>query len=330
MKIILYVFIAMILLTLVTVGCAPQEAEEVPDEVRIQLKWVHQAQFAGLYEAQESGYYTEENINVEFIEGGPGINVIGALINDQADFVISTPENLIKSRSEGMPIKAIAAIYRRSAATFVSMAGSGITGPSDFLDKKIAVLDYQEFEIMFYSMIEKLGLDLSRIKLEPFDPEYVEFLNGNIDITPSYLTGGVSIIQEKGYDLNIIFPSDYGIHFYSDILIANEDLISQNPDLVTRFLRATLSGWKDAIGDTESAIKTTLKYAKIKDYDLQSTMMNSQVPLIHTGEDQIGWMKDEEWQMMYEILLEQKIINTSIDWHDLYTMEFVNKTYGRE
>ncbi len=210
------------------------------------------------------------------------------------------------------------------------MAGSGITGPSDFLDKKIAVLDYQEFEIMFYSMIEKLGLDLSRIKLEPFDPEYVEFLNGNIDITPSYLTGGVSIIQEKGYDLNIIFPSDYGIHFYSDILIANEDLISQNPDLVTRFLRATLSGWKDAIGDTESAIKTTLKYAKIKDYDLQSTMMNSQVPLIHTGEDQIGWMKDEEWQMMYEILLEQKIINTSIDWHDLYTMEFVNKTYGRE
>lgn len=330
MKIILYVFIVMILLILVTVGCTPQEVKEPPDEVTVQLKWVHQAQFAGLYEAQENGYYAEENINVKFLEGGPDIDKFEPLINGQADFTLDSPENLIKKRSQGIQIKAVAAIYRRSATVFISMADSGIINPRDFLDKKIAVLENQPYEIQLFSLIKKLGLDLSRLRLEPHDSEFIGFYNGDVDITVTYLTGPVQKMKEDGYKINLIFPSDYGIHFYSDILIATEDLISQNPDLITRFLRATLKGWKDAIGDTEAAVETTLKYVKIKDHDLQSTMMNSQVPLIHTGEDQIGWMKDEEWQMMYEILLEQKIINAPIDYQDLYTMEFVNKIYGGE
>ena len=328
MKTITIVCMAVLLLILSTVSCTPQEVKEPPDEVTVQLKWIHQAQFAGLYAAQEKGYYAEENIKVSFIEGGPGIDRIEALISGQVDFIIDSPETLIINSSQGIPLVAIAAIYRQSAAVFVSMADSGIIRPFDFLDKKIAVLDNQAYEIQLFSLIKKLGLDLSRMNLKSFDSEYVEFYNGDVDITPSYLTGGVSKMRELGHDINIIFPSDYGIHFYSDILVTTENMISQDPDLVTRFLRATLKGWKDAIGDTESAIETTLEYAAIKDPELQSTMMESQVPLIHTGEDHIGWMKDEEWQMMYDILLEQKIIDTPLDYKELYTMEFLNIIYG--
>ncbi|MHB1442795.1 MAG: ABC transporter substrate-binding protein [Candidatus Humimicrobiaceae bacterium] len=319
--------VSVILLALFISACKPQEIKKPPDEVTVQLKWVHQAQFAGLYVAQDKGYYADENINVKFIEGTKDTNLVEQLISGQADFIITSPENLIISCSQGVPIKAIAAIYRRSPVAFVSMADSQIIQPRDFIGKILAVLEYRDSEIQFYALTKTLGLDISKMKLIPWNSNYTEFYNGDADVTYVYITAGLIKMQQKGYKLNLIWPGDYGIKFYSDSLVTTEKMISQNPDLVTRFIRATLKGWKDAIEDTESAVEITLKYAKIKDKDMQLAMMDAQVPLIHTGEDYIGWMKGEDWQLMYQTLLDQKLINAPMDYSKLYTAEFLNKIY---
>ena len=327
MKKIVIICMSVMLLILFMAGCTPQEVKEPPDEVTVQLKWVHQAQFAGLYVAQDKGYYADENINVKFIEGGAGVDLTEPLINGQADFSIIPPEQLIIERSQGTPLKAIAATYRRSPVIFISMADSGIMNPDDFIGKTVSLLGQPEAEIQFYAMMKKLGLDISKVKLIEYNAEYTEFYNGDADVIYVYITAGLIKMQQKGYKLNIIWPGDYGVKFYADLLVTTENMIYQNPDLVKRFLKASLEGWNDAIGDSESAVETTLKYAKIKDKDLQLAMLDAQVPLIHTGEDYIGWMKDEEWQAMYETLLGQKLINAPMDYNKLYTMEFLNKIY---
>jgi NitT/TauT family transport system substrate-binding protein len=327
LKKIAIICISILLLVLFIAGCTPQEVKKPLDEVTVQLKWVHQAQFAGLYMAQEKGYYSDENINIKFIEGGSGISLTEPLMNGQADFSILSPEELIAKRSEGLPIVAIATTYRRSPVIFASMADSGIMRPADFIGKTVSLLGQTEAEIEFYAMMKKLGLDISKVKLIKYNPEYTEFLNGDADVMYLYMTAGLIKVQQKGYKLNLIWPGDYGVKFYADTVITNENLISQNPDLVTRFLRATLKGWKDTIGDSEAAVETTLKYAKIKDKALQLAMMDAQVPLINTGEDHIGWMKAEEWQAMYQTMLDQKLISAPLDYNKLYTMEFLNKIY---
>jgi NitT/TauT family transport system substrate-binding protein len=327
LKKIAIICISILLLVLFIAGCTPQEVKKPLDEVTVQLKWVHQAQFAGLYMAQEKGYYSDENINIKFIEGGPGISLTEPLMDGQADFSILSPEELIVKRSEGLPIVAIATTYRRSPVIFASMADSGIMRPADFIGKTVSLLGQTEAEIEFYAMMKKLGLDISKVKLIKYNPEYTEFLNGDADVMYLYMTAGLIKVQQKGYKLNLIWPGDYGVKFYADTVITNENLISQNPDLVTRFLRATLKGWKDTIGDSEAAVETTLKYAKIKDKALQLAMMDAQVPLINTGEDHIGWMKAEEWQAMYQTMLDQKLISAPLDYNKLYTMEFLNKIY---
>jgi NitT/TauT family transport system substrate-binding protein len=319
--------ISAMLLIIFVAGCVPQEVQKPPDEVTVQLKWIHQAQFAGLYVAQDRGYYTDENINIKFIEGGSGISLTGPLINGRADFSILSPEELIVKRSEGLPIVAIATTYRRSPVIFASMADSGIVHPADFIGKTVSLLGQTDAEIEFYALMKKSGIDISKIKLIKYNPEYTEFLNGDADIMYLYITAGLIKIQQKGYKLNLVWPGDYGVKFYADTLVTNENIVSQNPGLVTRFLRATLKGWEDAIGDSESAIEATLKHAKIKDKDLQSAMMDAQIPLINTGEDYIGWMKAEDWQAMYETLLDQKLINTPMDYNKLYTMQFLDKIY---
>lgn len=314
------------------VACGQQPEDKKLDEITVQLKWVHQAQFAGLYVAQEKDYYAGENLKVNFLEGGQGIDSTDAVISGKAQFGVVAPEDVLISRSRGVPLKAIAAIYRRSAVVFLALADSHITRPRDFLGKTVASGGeggaVRDFEFQFIALVKKLGLDLSKISVVPNDPKYTAFIKGDVDVTAAFSTGGLVFLRQKGLKLNIIWPGDYGIHFYSDILVTTDETIKEKPDLVTRFLRATLKGWQDAIGNSEEAVATTLKYAQVKDPQFQTAMMEGLLPLVHTGEDHIGWMKPTVWQGMYDILLEQKILNAPFDVNQGYTMHFLEEIYG--
>jgi NitT/TauT family transport system substrate-binding protein len=325
-------FAGLFLSCLLLVGCGESQPPKTPDEVRLQLKWVHQAQFAGFYMAQEKGYYGEENIKVTFLEGGLNIDIAQRVVSGQADFGVLTPEFICMARSQGAPLTAIAAIYRHSAVAFVSMADSGIVRPSGFMGKTVATGDpsgsQNDFELQFHAMMKKLGLDVSQVKIVPYDPAYTAFYNGQVEVTPCYSTGGLIRLRQKGLKLNLIWPSDYGIHFYSDTLATTERLISERPDLVTRFLRASLKGWREAVEDYRQAVTVTLKYAQVSDPELQTAMMEAQLPLVHTGEDRIGWMKAEVWHGMYRMLLEQDLLAGPFDVDGAYTLQFLKEIYG--
>ena len=90
---------ALLLVVVLLTTCRPQEARRPPDQVTVQLKWVHQAQFAGFYLAQERGYYAEEVIEATFVEGGPGIDIVGQVITGGGRFrsghargIVPTPQ----------------------------------------------------------------------------------------------------------------------------------------------------------------------------------------------------------------------------------------------
>jgi NitT/TauT family transport system substrate-binding protein len=320
-----------LLTTLLSCQASPQ-LQPSPDEVKLQLKWIHQAQFAGFYMAQENGYYARENIKVTFMEGGENIDVIQRIASGQADFAVIAPETILMSASRGTSLVAIAAIYRLSPIVYVARADSGITRPRDFLGKTVATIDLsgsqKDIEVQFYAMMKKLDLDVSRVKVIPWDPAYKAFYNCEADVTSCYSTSGLITMRQKGLKLNLIWPSDYGIHFCSDTLVTTDRLVAQNPGLVTRFLRATLKGWQDAIEDYYKAVTVTLKYTGVKDQQFQTAMMEALLPLVYTGEDHIGWMKPADWQEMYDILLEQDLLAKPFDVKQGYTMQFLEEIHG--
>lgn len=312
-------------------GCTAPIEQGGADKVRVQLKFKHQAQFAGLYWALEKGYYQEENLEVEFIEGGRGIDLVAPVVSGEAQFGIASSDLILARRSEGIPVTAIAAIYRRSAATYVSRKGSGIVRPHDMVGKKVAVYskNAKEYEFQLKAMLTRLNLDISQIELVDLDHQYEKFITGEVDITGAYVTGGALRLENKGVKLNYIWPSDYGIDFYSDTLFVNDSLLENDSDLILRFLRATLKGWNGAIRNSEQAVDITIKFAAIKDKKLQTAMMDAQHPLIYTGEDHIGWMSKRVWSGMNTILFDQGVIDTPItDINSVYTMRFLNSIYG--
>jgi NitT/TauT family transport system substrate-binding protein len=312
-------------------ACSRQEPPKPPDAVTVQLKWVHQAQFAGLYVAQEKGYFAEEGLKVGFLEGGQGIDSAQALITGQADFAVITPEDILIRRSQGADIVAIAAIYRRSAVVYLSVPGTGIVRPSDFAGKTAAVTGrdgaVRDLEFQFHALVKKQGIPLDTVRCLPYDPDYTAFIQGDVDITAAFLTAGVVKLRQNGYLPNIIWPGDYGIHFYSDTLATTETMIARHPDRVTGFLRAVLKGWREAIGDPESAVHLILKYARLPDPRLQTAMMDAQLPLVHTGSGPIGWMEPDIWQGMYQVLTEQGLIVAPVDVQRAYSMAFLKSIY---
>ena len=76
-------------------------------------------------------------------------------------------------------------------------------------------------------------------------------------VWPGYLINEVLAAKEKGFDVNIVSPSDFGIDFYADTLFTTEKMLKDKPDLVRKFMTATLKGWSDAISAPEDAARTT-------------------------------------------------------------------------
>jgi NitT/TauT family transport system substrate-binding protein len=105
-------------------------------------------------------------------------------------------------------------------------------------------------------------------------------------------------------------------------------MIAEQPEIIDCFLRATLKGWQTAIGDPDAAALTTLSYAKGSDLKTQTAMMVSLLPLVHTGEEKIGWMKEEMWQQMADVLVDQGIIHGLPGGvRGAYTMRFLKAAY---
>src|SRR4030042_149585 len=223
------VSVGLLLSGILLLGCEPSQPKKVPDEVKLQLKWVHLPQFAGFYMAQEKGYYAQEAIKVTFLEGGQGINNALNVTSGKADFGVLSPEDILMKRSQGESLTSLTAIYRRSAVVFAAMADSGIVRRSDFIGKRVAIrYEQKDFDLRFYAMMKKLGLGSAKLKIVNFDPNYVAFYKGEVDVTATYATTGLIKMRQKGLKLNLIWPSDYGIQFYSDTLAATDRLISEH------------------------------------------------------------------------------------------------------
>jgi NitT/TauT family transport system substrate-binding protein len=130
---------------------------QAQDEVKLQLKWVTQAQFAGYYVAQAKGFYTEENLNVTILPGGPDIAPSQVIAGGGADVVIDWMPSALAAREKGLPLVNIAQPFASSGLMLTCLKETGITTPADFADKTLGVWYYGN-EYPFLSWMSQLGL----------------------------------------------------------------------------------------------------------------------------------------------------------------------------
>lgn len=317
-------------LIIIMMGCGVDGGQSTPEpaSVSVRLKGLHQVQFAGMYVAQEEGYYTEEGLTVTFDPVALKQQLsYEKVLTGENDIGVAAPEELIIARSQGKPVQAIAVVFQLNPVVFMAPKEAGINSPNDFVGKTVGLSPGQG-TIMYEAMMANLYVDRTKINEIQDLTFFFKKCWESADACVDYATNGLALARQEGLEFTTIWPAEYGVSFYGDVIFTTDEFIKKHPDVVERFVRATLKGWQKAVDDPELGTTHTLAFDRDLDKALQLSALEASLPLIDTGQDQIGRMNPVIWQQMYDILLEQGFFTEAFDVTTVYTNEFVEKAYA--
>ncbi|MDO8485730.1 MAG: ABC transporter substrate-binding protein [Candidatus Limnocylindrales bacterium] len=306
-------------------SAAPSGAAAL-DEVRLQLQWVPQAQFAGYFAAVEQGFYEANGIKLTIVDGGPDVipQQAGSAANGP-EFTISWVPKVLEAR-EGTPasdLVDIAQIFQRSGTLSVSWKDSNITSPADFKGKKIGVWDFgNEFEVTAGAKKAGLeqGTDYEKV-IQPFDMTLL--LSEQIDVAEAMIYNEYAQVLEsknpetgKLYqpgDLNVINWNDEGVAMLQDALFARASWLAKagNEDIAVRFLKASFQGWIYCRTNPADCIQYTVKAGSTLGTGHQTWMMNEINALAWPSPNGIGIMDPAKWQQTVDVSLGAGIIKAA-------------------
>jgi NitT/TauT family transport system substrate-binding protein len=308
-------------------------AQEDVATVRVQLGWVHEYSAAGFYMAGANGHYGAENLNVELLEGGFGengyIDPIANLLAGEADFANTDLLTLMEARAQGMPIVALATINQRSPSSIISMPEQEILTPEDLVGKTVAVAEGGA-RIGLEAMLGTVGIDPADVNIvDRTDFGVDPLINGDVDALGGWIINEGVLLEEAGYEPNYIVLSDYGVDTYNTLIVTTEDMIANNPDVVERFLRATIQGHEDVIADPDKAAEVTLTYDPELVYEEQFNRINAFLPLMKPAGSQVGVIVPEVFDYNQQMLLDAGVLEAPLeDLSAAYDLSFLEAIYG--
>lgn len=299
--------VAVLLGALVPAG--PAAGQVPPADLRIQLKWTHQFQFAGYYAALDQGYFRDAGLNVELVEGGPALNPTDEVLAGRAEFGIGT-SGLLTSRSRGRPVVAVAAIFQHSPFILLTRYDPAIRTPRDLRSRTVMVEPYAE-ELVAYLHAEGVGLDTLQVIEHSGDP--LDLINGSATAMTAYTTTEPFILGEAGIPYRIFDPKLAGIDFYGDTLFTTEAFAARHAPVVAALREAVIEGWRYALRHPEATVDLILR-------DYQPTLSREHLQfeaaeirrLLIPDMVEIGYMNAERWERIAEAfrvagLLEQEV-----------------------
>ncbi len=256
------------------------------EKITLQLKWLHQFQFAGYYAAKEKGFYKEVGLDVDIKERELNKNNIEQVINKEADYGIAD-SILLLYKAKNKPVVLVSPVFQHSPSILMSLKKSEINSPYK-LDKKNMIFyenDTDGFAIL--SLLKKLNVKPNIIRMREKD-DYKKLLNGEIDVMPGYLSNEPYYFQKQNIPINIINPSNYGFDLYGDMIFTTQDEVKNNPKRVKKFKEASLKGWIYALENKEEIIELIInKYNSQKNYEqlmieakaIEKMISNDTIPL---------------------------------------------------
>ena len=308
-------------LAIVVAACGGDEGVTTPecdetDEVRLQLQWFAQSQFAGYYVAQDKGFYADQCLDVTILEGAVEIVPQQVLATGGAEFGLAWVPKALVSREAGADIVNIAQVFERSGTLEVSFKESGIESPADWAGKKVGNWGFgNEYELT--AAIEKFGVQNVELVGQSFD--MLALLNGEIDAAEAMIYNEYAQVLEainpatgqlyQPGDLNVIDFNDpaVGTAMLQDAVWVNSEWIDEdgNEDIAIRFLKATFRGWIHCLDSFDECVTVVLNNGSTLGESHQQWQLNEILGLIFPATNNIGVMNEDLWDQTVEVATSQ-------------------------
>jgi NitT/TauT family transport system substrate-binding protein len=282
--------------------------------VKLQLQWVSQAQFAGYYAALDQGYYADEGLDVEIVEGGPDIVPQDVLAAGDVDYAISWVPKVLGSIEQGAGITDVAQIFERSATTQVSFKDKDITSPTDFAGKNVGSWGYgNEWEL--FAGMQKEGVGVGDINLVQQAFDMNALLSGDIDAAQAMTYNEYAQVLEtvnpdtgelyQPEDLNVVDWNDVGTAMLQDAIWAQTDKLGDAAydEQTVAFIKASIKGWVFARDDAQAAADIVTASGSQLGTSHQLWMTNEVNKLIWPSTDGIGMIDEAAWNQTVDIAM---------------------------
>jgi NitT/TauT family transport system substrate-binding protein len=314
---------------LLLAAATPLHAE---DKVTLGTDWKAEAEHGGYYQAIATGIYKKYGLDVALRPGGPQVNQAALLAAGRLDFD-EVPNSFISLNfvNEKIPMVAVAAMFQKDPSVLIAHQGVGNDSLAALKGKPIMI--GADTRVGWWLFLKaKFGYTDDQIR--PYTFNVAPFLVDKQAIQQGYVTSEPFLIEQHGEKPLVFLLADAGYSSYGSIIETSEKLAREKPDLVQRFVNASIEGWYSYLYGNPAPANALIKKdnPEMTDAVLAYAVAHmKEAGIVDSGDAKthgIGAMTEARWRDFFDVMAQQGLYPKTLDDRRAYTLAFVNKGVG--
>jgi NitT/TauT family transport system substrate-binding protein len=298
------------------------------DKASLRLNWVLIGQHPPYYLGVKRGFYKEEGIELTINEGRGSGAAVQLVANGDDTFGLADAGAVIAGRAKGAPVKVIMSLFRTSNLSVTCRQDASVKSLTDLYGKKVAVTAGDALHQMWPGLIGSNNLDGGKISLVFMDPasKPLAVLDGRTEC----LLGGVDdqavTIESQGRKVDVIRFADNKFNTMTVSVFTNDKVITEKPDLVRRFVKATARSWQAATEDPAAAIDAAAEAKPGINKDILRAQLEASLKLVPPPDGSkmpFGSAPASYWEQTLDILKKYQGLKTEAAVADHYNYSFL-------
>jgi NitT/TauT family transport system substrate-binding protein len=311
----------------------PVAAQTKLDKVSFGTNWVPEAEHGGFFQAVADGTYAKYGLDVTIVPGGPNDNNRMLLIAGKLDFFM-TANTLMSfdAVANNVPVVSVAAIFQKDPEIFLTHPESKVTKLEELKPLTLYV-SKEGISSYFQWLRSEYGFSEKNVRPYTFNPQ--PFIADQQSAMQGYVTSEPFAVEKAAkFKPNVILLADYGLNGYSTLIETRRELIDKKPDLVQRFVDASIIGWYHYLyGDNApaNALIRKLNPEMTDELLAYSVAKMKEFGIVDSGDtlhEGIGAMNDARAASFFDKMVRAGVVRPDIDFRKAYTLRFVNKAVG--
>jgi NitT/TauT family transport system substrate-binding protein len=303
------------------------------DKVTFGSNWVAEAEHGGFYQAVADGTYRKYGLDVTILPGGPNANNRMLLLVDKIDFYLSA--NTLQgfdAVEHNVPTIEVAAMFQKDPQVLIAHPDQGIDRFENL--KKLTLFVSREGMVTYYQWLKAdFGFKDDQVKPYTFNPQ--PFLADKKSAMQGYVTSEPFAIEKEGkFKPKIFLLADQGFSAYSTLIETRRELVEKKPDLVQRFVDASIIGWYNYIYGDNRAANALIKSQNPEMTDellAYSVAEMKEYGIVDSGDALtlgLGAMTDGHMKDFFDKMVRAGVAKAALDYRKSYTLQFVDKKVG--
>ncbi len=303
--------VALIAAAGLTVASVAARAE---DDVRLRLNWMYYGSHAGFALGKDKGYYKDQGINLDIRSGNGSGSAHRLVANGDSTFSYGSCASMTNLAAQGAPLISVGVIDAMGTEAIIVQPDAGVKDIKDLKGKTLLTTANAGVNTFFPLVLKNAGLSESDVKITNVPDgalvsSYLQKAGGAVGILGGLDDKPAEIKANGGAD-PVTFPySDYGVNQVGYCIVANKETVEKNPDLVKRFMAATVKAYKEAEANPDAAVASMA--------DIVGGTMNEDA-----GKAQARSVLDVTLSVLYSKANKDKVLGLNVpsDWDDMLTL----------